>query len=503
MLGICKELFFQWNENLIKYCHWKSNEHLEEGLNGKTDLDVYVAPTDRIKAEEILSQCGYIECLTQKGHRYPNVFEWIGFDSETGKLIHVHLHYQIITGTKFCKEYIFPLDDLIISTRVLDNETQVFIVDPNVEIIILYCRIALKAHKKRKIITDKNNQREIDYLKCRIDRPKLQSFCLLMMPELGRELYDLIMSESLITSDWYKVYKIASSWLKPYKKFSKDRVFFRYHYHKVRDNAIYLFNKKFDGCIINRKTFPQRSFSICFLGQDGSGKSTVTIELCKWLNWKLEAHRFYLGSGDHYNGFLKRLLLGVSKLKGGAPTQSKTTPKPKPDAFVIPKKEKKSLKNFIMAVLVSKEKLDIAKRAYKEVKRADQYRKKGGIPLFDRFPQTQFEGINDGPKIADYYKQSGLDYAIVKRMAKKERLFIEKIQNYSPHLVFKLMLSPEESIKRKPLENYNAVSKKHEIIKQLQFPNSMVVEVDATQDYQKEVLFIKNTIWKELLQNQK
>ena len=36
MLKICKTLFTKLNDAGIKYCHWKSNEHLEAGLAGET-----------------------------------------------------------------------------------------------------------------------------------------------------------------------------------------------------------------------------------------------------------------------------------------------------------------------------------------------------------------------------------------------------------------------------------------------------------------------------------
>ena len=500
MLDICKQLFHQWNDQEIKYCHWKSNEHLMEGLDGETDLDVFVAPLDKERAEAILIQCRYIKCLTQKGHRYPNVCEWIGFDTSTGRLVHVHLHYQIITGTSYCKEYVFPVDELIIESRELDKETNVYVTNPNLEIIILLCRIALKAKKKHGIHVGKGDRREIAYLKERMQNDGVHNLCVQLMGEDGDKFCSLIMEEELTCEEWYKVYHIASKWLKPYRKYSKLHVFFRHHYHQIRELFLFIANKKYNRCFINRKTFPNNHLSICLLGQDGSGKSTVTMELEKWLNWKIDAHRFYLGSGEHYKSMAKRLVSKASKSK----KQDHHTEHPQYDksSGSQGKKKKKNIKNFLAATLVSWNLLGIARRAYKEVRRANQYMKKGGIPLFDRFPQTQFEGIYDGPKIADYYRQNSLDFTIVKWMAQRECAIIKKIQDYQPRLVFKLMLSPEESIRRKPFENLEAVTRKHEITQQLQFPNSAVYIVDATQDYQQEMVFIKNKIWEALLQRQ-
>ena len=497
MLEVCKQLFDRWNSG-VRYCHWKSNEHLMEGLDGETDLDVFVQPSDKELAETMLIQSGYLECRTQKEHQYPNVFEWIGFDSATGKLVHVHLHYQIITGTKFCKEYVFPIDDLIISTRVQDVDTGVFVTDPNLEIIILYSRIALKATKKHCIKPDKSSVREIIYLKALIDKDKVLSYCRQLIPKFGDDYCQIITEEELDASGWFRVYQIAKEWLEPYRKYSQTRVFFRHFYYKSCSSVIKIANNKFNRCIVSRKTFPGRSFSVCLLGQDGSGKSTVTIALEKWLTWKIEARRFYLGSGDHYNSLLKRFIVKSAKYKHRNDITRKEYEEQIKKVESAPTKRKKTIKNFFVAVLVAKNHLDVARRAYKVVLCSDNYCRHGGIPLFDRFPQIQFEGIYDGPKIANYCRETGLDYFLIRLMAKREHKYIEKIQHYQPKLVFKLMLSPEESIRRKPFEHLDAVARKHEITKQLQFANSKVRVVDATQDYQQELLYIKNEIWKML-----
>ena len=178
ILRISKDTFSQFNENKIQYCHWKSNEHLMPGLNGETDLDVLVSPTDKSKCETVLHNLSYLQCISQYGAIYPKVDDWIGFDEQTGKLIHIHLHYKMITGHKGMKEYTLPWDELCLETRVLDPETNVYIMDPNLEIITLYCRICLKKPTSEINRINKNKspfrfsddlKKEIDYLKSRID----------------------------------------------------------------------------------------------------------------------------------------------------------------------------------------------------------------------------------------------------------------------------------------------------------------------------------------------
>lgn len=43
MLNVCKEIFDELLQQEVNYCHWKSNEHLADGLNGEIDMDLLVS----------------------------------------------------------------------------------------------------------------------------------------------------------------------------------------------------------------------------------------------------------------------------------------------------------------------------------------------------------------------------------------------------------------------------------------------------------------------------
>jgi len=497
MLQVCTKLFGYWNTD-VRYCHWKSNEHLMEGLDGETDLDVFVYPDDKSIAETHLRSCNYIKFVPQKSSRYPMVDEWIGFDRGTGKLVHVHLHYQIITGTKFCKEYIIPINEEIIESRVLDKETQVYVSSPELELIVLYSRIVLKSTNKNKIST-RGYEAEIIYLKNRINYDALKKKCTSIIGADGKLFYDLISSDISKQQDWKKLEGVIHIWLDKYRKMSSLSVLLRTNYYWAKYYKDILFVRYLHRPVLAKKTFPNSKMSICFLGQDGSGKSTLSQNIEKWLRWKIEAHRFYLGSGEHYKSMTKWLLTKAAHLRKQGSVNNIISKKNQDNEYNNGRK--KGLIPMLVAILSSHDMKNVAKRAYIQIKSANGYSQKGAISLFDRFPQNQFYGIYDGPKIRSVYLEKGFDNFIIKRYALREEYYLNKIQKYQPSIVFKLLLSPEESIKRKPFENYEQICQKHEITKKLAFSNSEVHVIDATQEYEKELLMVKNIIWDFFLKN--
>lgn len=503
MLQASIDLFQSWNEKKIRYCHWKSNEHLMEGLDGLTDLDVYVAPADQKIAEEALANLHYVKFVPQKGARYPMVDEWIGFDYESGKLLHVHLHYQIITGTKHSKEFVFPIDELMLNTRVQDRETKVYLIAPELELIVLYSRIVLKAKDKRNVVPNNDYKKEIAYLKERVGAAALEQYCNALLGARGVDFIALLDKEELSAEQWFAVYKIVESWLRPYRKYNKLTARLRYRYYYLRNVRNAVFNRRLGANFIGRKTRPEQGLSICFLGSDGCGKSTVSQEIEKWLTWKIEAKRFYLGSGDHYHSILKLLMAKAQGTKkhltpaneSAAPTHSgEKQEKPVKVGF------KRRLLRWGYDIVSSTYCRNIAVRAYKEVKKASRYVKHGGIALFDRFPQNQFRGLYDGPKVRVRCFRDGRAGVYVRLMAWSEERAIAKTQNYQPNLMFKLHLPPEESIRRKPDHTLEEVAPKAAITPKLVFANSKVHDIDATQEYASELLEIKRLIWNEVVQ---
>ena len=485
MLQICKELFGKWNDYSIKYCHWKSNEHLAAGLNGETDLDILLDKSFNNQVCHIFKSLDFLPCKSQYGSRYPNVEDWIGFDKETGKLIHIHLHYTMITGHKGMKEYYLPWSTDVLNTRIIDEQSGIYISDPNWEIITLYTRICLKATFSQKekarnesYQTDEDIVREIEFLKKHVEWNKVRSNLYLYYKESSSVILEIMKESEINPSKFLELVNVIEVEMKPYNRYGSLTTALLKHYYRLVITAMaWLKRKKNHTCILRKTPKSQKGIVIAFLGQDGAGKSTITEEIEKWLKWKLEVRRFYLGSGDHFMSWEKKL-------------QGKLADSRFPLL--------KLFQSFLAVTIYCK----ISRRVLRDVKRANYYSSKGGIALFDRFPQVLYPNINDGPKIRYRFVQKSTSFILkttLKIFANIEERNLKDAVCYSPKVVIKLILPPEESIRRKPQENIELIRKKHEIIKSLQFDNSHVYEIDATDFFDKELIRIKNIIWGEIM----
>lgn len=488
MLEICKKLFSQLSESKICYCHWKSNEHLREGLDGKTDLDVLLEDEDKKRCYKILVDLDFLYCKSQYGSRYPNVVDWVGFDEKSGRMIHLHLHFRMVTGHKGMKEYSLPWYKEVLDTRLQDNETGVYVSDANYEIVTLYSRIGLKAHakhvlkaKKGVFELDDNYKREISYLKERVSFDVVKTILEKYYEDSWQDMYNIIELPILDSESFLKLKSITEQVMAKYSRFSKPAAKIWEVYFFFAGQIRSKLRKKMGYNLILKKTpYSNCGLTIAFLGQDGAGKSTITEDIEGWLKWKLDAERVYLGSGDHFNPWEKKLQRVLKK-----------------DFIIF---------TLLRAWLSCSIYVKLSRNVLKSICRAERYANKGGIALYDRFPQTHFPGINDGPKIRSKLLPKTTNHIlkmILKILAYFEETNLKKAEKHIPNIVIKLMLSPEESIRRKPENDIKVIQTKHKVIKSLHFESANVYEVNAEQDYCEELRNIKSIIWSNLIEKVK
>ena len=140
-LRVVRELFAAFHAAGIPYCHWKSNEHLGRSMVGLTDLDVLIDKERAGVIEQILACNGLKRFTATPLRSYPGIEDYLTLDDdETGRLVHLHLHYQLTLGEPFLKGYRLPWEPLLLSTRRMDAEHGIYVADANLEFLLVAVR---------------------------------------------------------------------------------------------------------------------------------------------------------------------------------------------------------------------------------------------------------------------------------------------------------------------------------------------------------------------------
>lgn len=477
ILSICSALFEDWNYNNVCYCHWKGSNHIINGLTGASDLDILVDETHNNLATDLLRKNGFKQFKTQWGIRYKGVQDWIGLDKPTGKLVHIHYHNYMVMGHTGVMEYVFPLQKEVLESRILLEEYGVYVTNPNYELVSFFVRIGLEYPNKKLmkstegyILTAKSIE-EVIYLKERSSEEQIKNILDTLFPKTSSVILEIITKETVSAED----IKILSHLCKKYVK-GNNALWINIIKSKcimaIMHYIIPMIHKSW-GTPLRKVPISEEGFTIAFLGQDGAGKSTVTEDICKWLSWKIDYRLNYLGYGVQFDCWERRLQKRLQKRKD-------------------------PLSALIRMWLPFRIAIKLSENSKNVIIRSKKYALNGTVILYDRYPQTMYSGINDGPKIRSSILPQ-LSSIVLRKIASCyasiEEKNLEKAVKLHPDLVVKLMLPVEESLRRKPHENYEAVKAKHEIIKSLPFEKSKVYTIDVTQPYESEILQIKSLIW--------
>ncbi|OQY40899.1 MAG: hypothetical protein B6229_00540 [Spirochaetaceae bacterium 4572_7] len=489
MLRQCTKIFKAFDNANIKYCHWKSNEHLLAGLNGDTDLDVLIEKEKHNKINSILMDMGFKRGKTLFYLDYPSIQDFIGFDEATGKMIHLHLHFELMIGKKFIKGINLPWEKVIFETRKKDSETDVYVIDPNIEMILLFIRnyIKLTIYKKMKTKKLSNNDViEYSWLKNHIDKSSIVNFSKnLFSEELGYNITTYIDNES--SKGFKKINRNIKKVLVEKYNYNKFREDIKYYFIKLIAAKNYILHKKLKLPTLYRRGLPEGGVVITFIGVDGSGKSSLIKEVKQWLSWKFDIYNIYFGSGDGSSSLLRLPLKIIAKLR----VKKRGDARHYTEADINKKNKNLSIAKAIWALTLAAEKKN---KIYSMLKAKN----KGMLVLTDRFPQTQIMGFNDGP-LLDNWKES--KSALKRKMYQYETNIYKLSETFSPSIVFKLKIDKELSAKRKNDTPMYMIEKKIDAINILEFNNSTIIDIDTRGAVEISALQIKQELWKFLSEN--
>ncbi|MFC2157450.1 hypothetical protein ACFLT9_06400 [Acidobacteriota bacterium] len=479
-----REFFNQLNEGGIRYCHWKSNGHLRDGIEGKTDLDILVDTQHEEEFGKVLNQHHFKPMIPPTEKASPFMCDYLGFDPASGRLLHLHVHTGIIIGSKYLKNYILPIAETFLGSTTVDPETSVKIPEPKLELMVLTLRIILKyqikqilkAQTQAKNIIPTHIAEEIGFLKDQIesfgDGALIETGVLQESHQVIQEFHNRQGENRL--SHWrmirlqFRLKKIISK----YRQLRGLRFVRTYSRNRLKN----IWALRTDHY---KKTMLGGGRTIAFIGVDGSGKSTVRTEIGKWLGWKLKVKYYYLGKQRKRTPsmFVISLFLSINRriysvLK-----------------FLTLLKKAGDLLTALQYVFAAKHKLTLYQNSLRD-------KQSGSIVLFDRYPLDAFKTFfdpMDGPKISSYMKNNMGRF--MKWCAKREAAYHRQIKP-PDHLVL-LEADRETVLRRKPenLTNEETIKNKIRMVESLSETEYPVVRIDASLTLREVLRQIKKHLW--------
>ena len=475
MLEICKSFFEHLNKQQVRYCHWKSNEHLEEALRGETDLDVLVHIDDKEALEASFAIFPFKKILSPPEKQFPGMSDYLGFDEETGELIHLHVHHYLVLGQKYIKNHYLPLEDWVFDNLILRGS--VYIPCPEVELLFLVIRANMKPDMLSLVkhaIKDctsahytaypQSIEQEFFSLIDQADQEKLNTLLLQSGLPLNPELYsDFIDVFSRKELKFYHIIKAQFVLLQALQDYRRDKtvlVHWRYFQFFAATLPVIKHFKNF-----KRKTIDGTAKSFAIVGADGSGKSTLIADLNKWLSWKLTVKQYYYGIPKNTINRVKSFLQRVfNKLGLTSAVQALD-------------------ERFWIYVANYRRQISFAIRN-------DVI--EGKVVITDRFPLKAFHSMAvpmDGPRL-------GLpDIHVESAKIQQELDLYDQIQ--LPDRIFVLQVDIDELRRRKTDLTLETHQLKAQAVNKLVGDETTIL-INANKSYDEVILEIKCLIWSEL-----
>lgn len=461
-MNFIHQVFERINNSGIKYCHWKSNANLERSFEGLTDFDLLIDKRNSVQLQKILLELNFKRRVSTANKVYTGMEDYIGFDDQTGTMYHFHLHYQLILGRQYSKNYVLPLMDITLKTAIKDKNYPIMISRPVIELFFLCVRVLLKTPMTPKIlgkfllkksIFPKNIVTEFAYLRQVVDDGELENF--LQEISIKTDLKTFLDSgpDEIGLATFLQLKHGIVRELKNFQRFSLKEQSEQFRIKRASAKN-------------SRSWLTRGGVTIGFLGCDGSGKSSTVATISKWLAWKLSVETVYMGmpKSDKRLQVIRKMArlfnkLGMHKLR-----------------------QKMQRMGHLL----------VAKKRYELYLRCNQLKRQGKIVIFDRYPLQELWEMEipmDGPRIKSTTHPDSA----------RERDYYLNIN--PPDYLFIMKVSIEESISRKPdlhtEENKSLLIPKITAVNQLIESNQHenFITIDTMKDQQDVILEVKKLIW--------
>jgi hypothetical protein len=470
----------------IRFCYWKSSRRIRAVLAGEADLDLLVARSDRERFESILLERNFKLFPSVASRDHPAILSFLGYDEPSGQLVHLHVHFRLVIGAPLFKNHQLPWEEVILSHAIQHPDLPLRLLDPATEAVLLVVRASLELPRFDPIILRHRRAMWRKFaldqaaLATSVDRTSMRNRAAdLLGEDLADTVVDAFCGGRMLQRERLLHRRIERR-LAPYRTYAAVEARLRGTARSLCWIAGSLNKRILRAPRPWSRRVPGGGRIIAVVGVDGSGKTSVTAAIRKWLASEVDVIPIYFGTGAGRPSLLlfplKLALPLFTRLFATKPVGASHGPMSGRAAGPL-----YSVLLMIWATMVAVErrmKLLAARRGAN----------RGLVVLTDRYPQDEIADFNDGPLLP----RVKIAPAWLRRFEASVYTLAGRLP---PDLVIKLRATPNTLALREPDMNPAILRKRAGQIDSLTFSSVRVVGVDAEQPLADVIRAVKSEIW--------
>ncbi len=362
------------------------------------DLDLLIHTEDTDQFHTILAELGFKLCAQPLWQSQPSVVHYYGCDGPTGRLLHLHVYYRLVTGGHVLKNYRLPLERLMLAQT--HEQHGVVVPDQVVELAVFVIRKLLEAGAWCELALQRSDhahlQRELDWL-LPSDRERREEMLNEVTDLLARHLPQLRAAtwrtgvRRLMTgSSWFGQWAIGKRFRRELRGLTLYGPIAAWSMLTVRVTRLVL--QRLLHCR-SRKWLAHGGRVIALVGPEASGKTTLTQSLCHWLAPVLTTDTLHLGKPSAT--WLGRCANGVRRLRRWLSRRNEKRDHEKRDGDAAGSSSGDARTSTLAYALAS---VLLARDRYYAATRAHRRASHGVMVVCDRYPSPD-QGTIDGPRL--------------------------------------------------------------------------------------------------------
>jgi thymidylate kinase len=479
--------------NGIRYCHWKSNYHIDYAVTAREDVDVLIKEDDFPLFIKLMAENGYRQADSVTNREQPGVFHFLGSDDATGVLINFHTYTRILTGDHFMKSWALPFERMLLAET--ERVGVIHLPPKSTEIIIYTVRNMIKhttlfdlyLYKKATKLTLEEYVWLTDGLDMDAVLAKLAKYFPEISPEDFKAAMDLVGSNGSFIKRVRLGFKFRNA-LSKYRRYSQLDQSVR-SVLSAFEMAISKFGRK-----EKHMHFLTGGKIIALVGPQATGKSTIATAIRKWLGAELAISYIHAGKPPTtWVTFLPGILIPLARTL--LPGQRSVNVEIKAEEHAGNAAEAKYPLIFVFRKVM----LAYDRRAL--LRKAFQASRNGKLILSDRYP-SDLVGAIDGATFPD--ERIATEKSGLKRwLMQTERRIYDDI--CPPDMVLQLTVSVEKAIERNTARAKSGFQQTTDYVKARhsqkalpEFHRCKVIQLSTDNELDETLLEVKRQVWKNL-----